>query len=235
MASYSVREIADDIVASSHGNLIDKEDLILIINLQLWLTYVRGRTYQMGLKLISLWLRMDLETTRKYLRLSSMKAVLEKRKKRFLICVKNRIYYENASASVMVVLFLGSSSPINFFHWLEFVLIYCSTVLHPSSLKLSLPIHGYEHDKDKKFTFERMGQQLSDLGLEPSKSLDKVRSKSRGRKRERSSNHGGDEMDVDNDGSNKKLRLRSLSRSTGLRFYIAIVIRFKLVPCRILV
>ncbi|GJR65011.1 hypothetical protein Tco_0011076 [Tanacetum coccineum] len=92
-----------------------------------------------------------------------------------------------------------------------------------------------KHDKDKKFTFERMGRQLSDLGLEPSKALDRVRSKSRGRKKERSSDHGGDEMDVDNDGSNKKLRLRSLSRSDGLRFYIAIIIRFKLVPCSILV
>ncbi|GJY25154.1 retrovirus-related pol polyprotein from transposon TNT 1-94 [Tanacetum coccineum] len=70
-----------------------------------------------------------------------------------------------------------------------------------------------KHDKDKKFTFERMGRQLSDLGLEPSKALDRVRSKSRGRKRDMSSDHGGDEMDVDNDGSNKKLRLRSLSRN----------------------
>ncbi|GKE62805.1 hypothetical protein Tco_1513172, partial [Tanacetum coccineum] len=75
----------------------------------------------------------------------------------------------------------------------------------------SRPIVPRKHDKDKKFTSERMGRQLSDLGLDPSKALDRVRSKSRGRKRERSSDHGGDEMDVDNDGSNKKLRLRSLS------------------------
>ncbi|GJY49307.1 nucleolar GTP-binding protein 1-like protein [Tanacetum coccineum] len=89
-----------------------------------------------------------------------------------------------------------------------------------------------KHYKEKQFTSERMGRQLSDLGLEPSKALDRVRSKSRGRKRERSSDHGGDEMDVDNDGSNKKLRLRSLSKSVGLRFNIAIIITFKLVPCR---
>ncbi|GJX22952.1 putative pectinesterase/pectinesterase inhibitor 24 [Tanacetum coccineum] len=49
----------------------------------------------MGLKLISLWLRTDLESTRKHLRLSSIKAVSEKSKKRFLIFVKNRIYYKN--------------------------------------------------------------------------------------------------------------------------------------------
>nr|GEU96940.1 nucleolar GTP-binding protein 1-like [Tanacetum cinerariifolium] len=50
-----------------------------------------------------------------------------------------------------------------------------------------------KHDKEKKFTSERMGRQLLDLGLEPSKALDRVRSKSRGRKRERSSDHGGDD------------------------------------------
>nr|GEV40706.1 pyrophosphate--fructose 6-phosphate 1-phosphotransferase subunit alpha [Tanacetum cinerariifolium] len=32
---------SNDTITSSHGNLIDKEDLILIINLQLWLTYVK--------------------------------------------------------------------------------------------------------------------------------------------------------------------------------------------------
>lgn len=68
-------------------------------------------------------------------------------------------------------------------------------------------------DKDKKFTSERMGRQLSSLGLDPSKAIERMRSKSRGRKRERSSDHG-DGMDVDNDGdSNKKMRFRSTSQS----------------------
>ncbi|PWA87514.1 GTP binding domain-containing protein [Artemisia annua] len=80
----------------------------------------------------------------------------------------------------------------------------------------SRPIVPRKFDKDRKFTSERMGRQLSSVGLDPSKAIDRARSKSRGRKRERSSDHGGDEMDVDNDGSNKKLRLRSLSQS-GLR------------------
>lgn len=64
-------------------------------------------------------------------------------------------------------------------------------------------------DKDKKFTSERMGRQLSSLGLDPRKAIERVRSKSRGRKRERSS----DGMDVDDDGDNKKMRVRSKSRS----------------------
>ncbi|GJW24436.1 nucleolar GTP-binding protein 1-like protein [Tanacetum coccineum] len=77
----------------------------------------------------------------------------------------------------------------------------------------SRPIVPRLFDKDRKFTSEKMGWQLSSLGLDPSKAIERARSKSRIRKRERSSDHGGDEMDVDNDGSNKKLRLRSFSRS----------------------
>ncbi|KAJ0446928.1 putative NOG1 helical domain-containing protein [Helianthus annuus] len=76
----------------------------------------------------------------------------------------------------------------------------------------SRPIVPRKFDKDKKFTSERMGRQLSSLGLDPSKAIERVRSKSRGRKRERSTDHGGDDMNVDDDGSNKKMRLRSLSR-----------------------
>ncbi|KAM0001728.1 putative NOG1 helical domain-containing protein [Helianthus debilis subsp. tardiflorus] len=76
----------------------------------------------------------------------------------------------------------------------------------------SRPIVPRKFDKDKKFTSVRMGRQLSSLGLDPSKAIERVRSKSRGRKRERSTDHGGDDMNVDDDGSNKKMRLRSLSR-----------------------
>ncbi|KAI3717433.1 hypothetical protein L1987_69043 [Smallanthus sonchifolius] len=74
----------------------------------------------------------------------------------------------------------------------------------------SRPIVPRKFDKDKRFTSERMGRQLSSLGLDPSKAIERVRSKSRGRKRDRSTDH---DMDVDNDGSNKKMRARSLSRS----------------------
>ncbi|KAI3714213.1 hypothetical protein L1987_72809 [Smallanthus sonchifolius] len=77
----------------------------------------------------------------------------------------------------------------------------------------SRPTVPRKFDKDKKFTSERMGRQLSSLGLDPSKAMERVRSKSRGRKRERSIDHGGDDMNVDDDGSNKKMRVRSLSRS----------------------
>ncbi|KAI3516324.1 hypothetical protein L1887_15238 [Cichorium endivia] len=73
----------------------------------------------------------------------------------------------------------------------------------------SRPTVPRKFDKDKKFTSERMGRQLSSLGLDPRKAIERVRSKSRGRKRERSS----DGMDVDDDGDNKKMRVRSKSRS----------------------
>ncbi|KAJ9139683.1 hypothetical protein P3X46_030393 [Hevea brasiliensis] len=75
-------------------------------------------------------------------------------------------------------------------------------------------------DKDRKFTTERMGRQLSALGLDPSLAINRARSRSlsrRGRKRERSLDRGdndaGDAMDMDVDQQNKKLRMRSRSRS----------------------
>ncbi|KAI3824916.1 hypothetical protein L1987_06389 [Smallanthus sonchifolius] len=74
----------------------------------------------------------------------------------------------------------------------------------------SRPVVPRKFDKDKRFTSERMGRLLSSLGLDPSKAIERVRSKSRGRKRDRSTDH---DMDVDNDGSNKKMRARSLSTS----------------------
>ncbi|CAH1423295.1 unnamed protein product [Lactuca virosa] len=81
------------------------------------------------------------------------------------------------------------------------------------SITESRPIVHRKFDKDKRFTSERMGRQLSSLGLDPSKARKRVRSESRGRKRERSSDHG-DGMDVDADeGSNKKMKIRSKSRS----------------------
>ncbi|KAM7279422.1 hypothetical protein ACFE04_006556 [Oxalis oulophora] len=72
-------------------------------------------------------------------------------------------------------------------------------------------------DKDKKFTTNRMGRQLSALGIDPSKAIDRARSRSvsrRGRKRERSVDGQDDAMDMDVDNqANKKLRARSTSRS----------------------
>lgn len=78
----------------------------------------------------------------------------------------------------------------------------------------SRPTVPRKFNKDRLFSSERMGRQLSSLGLDPTKAMDRARSKSRGRKRERSLDHGdGDAMDVDTNHSNKKLRLRSTSRS----------------------
>ncbi|OVA16265.1 GTP binding domain [Macleaya cordata] len=79
----------------------------------------------------------------------------------------------------------------------------------------SRPTVPRKFDKDKKFTSERMGRQLSALGLDPTQAINRARSKSltRGRKRERSLARGdddGDAMDVDQ--ANKKMRLRSQSR-----------------------
>jgi nucleolar GTP-binding protein len=71
-------------------------------------------------------------------------------------------------------------------------------------------------DKDKKYTPKRMGRQLSALGIDPSKAIDRARSRSvsRGRKRERSVGNNDDAMDMDvDDQANKKLRVRSTSRS----------------------
>ncbi|XP_057523286.1 nucleolar GTP-binding protein 1-like [Amaranthus tricolor] len=77
------------------------------------------------------------------------------------------------------------------------------------------PIVPRKFDKDRKFTTERMGRQLSKLGLDPSAAIERARSKSRGRKRQRSPDMGGDEdtMDMDIEQSNKKQRTLSRSRS----------------------
>lgn len=81
----------------------------------------------------------------------------------------------------------------------------------------SRPTVPRKFDKDKKFTSERMGRQLSALGLDPMSAINRARSRSvsrRGRKRERSVASGGDNgdiMDMDVDQPNK--RMRSLSRS----------------------
>ncbi|XXG63062.1 hypothetical protein AAC387_Pa05g1330 [Persea americana] len=95
----------------------------------------------------------------------------------------------------------------------------------------SRPTVPRKFDKDKKFTSERMGRQLSALGLDPMSAINQARSRSvsrRGRKRERSvascggggggggvggwgGVDNGDNMDMDVDQPNK--RMRSLSRS----------------------
>ncbi|KAL8157137.1 nucleolar GTP-binding protein 1-like [Apium graveolens] len=80
----------------------------------------------------------------------------------------------------------------------------------------SRPIVPRKFNKDRNFTSERMGRQLSSLGLDPSLAINRARSKSRGRKRERSSDPGDGAMDVDAEHSNKKLRLRSTSRSRSM-------------------
>ncbi|XP_021731379.1 nucleolar GTP-binding protein 1-like [Chenopodium quinoa] len=77
----------------------------------------------------------------------------------------------------------------------------------------SRPIVPRKFDKDRKFTTERMGRQLSKLGIDPSAAIDRARSKSRGRKRQRSPDMGGDAMDMDTEQSNKKMRSASQSRS----------------------
>ncbi|XP_021755341.1 nucleolar GTP-binding protein 1-like [Chenopodium quinoa] len=78
----------------------------------------------------------------------------------------------------------------------------------------SRPIVPRKFDKDRKFTTERMGRQLTKLGIDPSAAIDRARSKSRGRKRQRSPDMGeGDAMDMDTEQSNKKLRSASQFRS----------------------
>ncbi|CAH9090926.1 unnamed protein product [Cuscuta europaea] len=83
----------------------------------------------------------------------------------------------------------------------------------------SRPTVPRKFDKDKRYTSERMGRQLSNLGLDPTLAINRARSKSRGRKRERSVSGISDSMDVDGDEqtpNKKKLRLmlsRSRSRS----------------------
>ncbi|KAL7261054.1 hypothetical protein ACSBR1_006664 [Camellia fascicularis] len=68
----------------------------------------------------------------------------------------------------------------------------------------SRPTVPRKFDKDKKFTSERMGRQLSSLGLDPTLAINRVCSQSRGRKRERSLDRG-DAMDLDIGQPNKKL------------------------------
>ncbi|XP_062233398.1 nucleolar GTP-binding protein 1-like [Phragmites australis] len=80
----------------------------------------------------------------------------------------------------------------------------------------SRPIVPRKFDKDRKFTTDRMGRQLSSMGVDPSAAMDRARSRSRGRKRERSLSRAagdGDSMEIDGQQSNKKLRARSRSRS----------------------
>ncbi|KAE9616579.1 hypothetical protein Lal_00034604 [Lupinus albus] len=86
----------------------------------------------------------------------------------------------------------------------------------------SRPIVPRKFDKDKQFTTERLGRQLSSLGLDPRLAINRLRSRSvsrKGRKRDRSpeSAHGGDGMDIDGDTPSKKQRLsRSRSRSRSV-------------------
>ncbi|XP_042478580.1 nucleolar GTP-binding protein 1-like [Macadamia integrifolia] len=83
----------------------------------------------------------------------------------------------------------------------------------------SRPTVPRKFDKERKFTSERMGRQLSALGLDPTAAINQARSRSvsrRGRKRERSlarEDGGTDAMDMDIDQSNKKLRMMSRPRS----------------------
>ena len=81
----------------------------------------------------------------------------------------------------------------------------------------SRPTVPRKFDKNREFTTERMGRQLSDMGLNPSLAINRARSRSRGRKRERSldrgDNDGGEAMDMDVDRPNKMLRARSRSLS----------------------
>ncbi|KAL6552874.1 hypothetical protein OROHE_008238 [Orobanche hederae] len=80
------------------------------------------------------------------------------------------------------------------------------------------PVVPRRFDKDNQFTTERMGRELSSLGLDPSMAINRARSKSRGRKRKRlvcGDEYGNYLMEVDGDKSNKKMRLRSRSRSVS--------------------
>ncbi|XP_066375737.1 nucleolar GTP-binding protein 1-like [Miscanthus floridulus] len=80
----------------------------------------------------------------------------------------------------------------------------------------SRPIVPRKFDKDRKFTTDRMGRQLSSMGVDPSAAMNRARSQSRGRKHERSVSRAaadGDGMEIDSQQSNKKLRLTSRSRS----------------------
>ncbi|CAN1200122.1 Nucleolar GTP-binding protein 1 [Linum perenne] len=75
----------------------------------------------------------------------------------------------------------------------------------------SRPTVPRKFDKDRKFTSNRMGRQLSSLGIDPSRAMERSRSRSvaRGRKRERSVGaDGSDAMDIDGS-NNKKMRVSS--------------------------
>ncbi|KAM2503842.1 hypothetical protein PS1_037822 [Malus domestica] len=80
----------------------------------------------------------------------------------------------------------------------------------------SRPIVPRKFDKDREFTTKRMRRQLSKLGIDPTRAIERARSRSvsRGRKRERSVDRGdadgGDDIDVDT--PNKKQRMLSRSR-----------------------
>lgn len=79
----------------------------------------------------------------------------------------------------------------------------------------SRPTVPRKFDKERKYTSERMGRQLSDLGLDPTLAVNRARSRSlsrRGRKRERTSD-GREGMDIDTDRSDKKQKIRDRSRS----------------------
>ncbi|CAI0449997.1 unnamed protein product [Linum tenue] len=84
----------------------------------------------------------------------------------------------------------------------------------------SRPTVPRKFDKERKFTSERMGRQLSSLGIDPSRAIERARSRSvsrKGRKRERSVDRDGEDgMEIDGGSSNKKLRLRSMSRSRSV-------------------
>eukprot|EP00262_Sarcandra_glabra_P014581 TRINITY_DN4291_c0_g1_i2.p1 TRINITY_DN4291_c0_g1~~TRINITY_DN4291_c0_g1_i2.p1 ORF type:complete len:669 (+),score=111.84 TRINITY_DN4291_c0_g1_i2:100-2106(+) len=83
----------------------------------------------------------------------------------------------------------------------------------------SRPTVPRKFDKDRKFTSERMGRQLSSLGLDPSAAINRARSRSiskRGRKRERSLTRGDDDDAMDIDQNNKKIQLRFRSRSRSM-------------------
>ncbi|PKU72543.1 nucleolar GTP-binding protein 1 [Dendrobium catenatum] len=80
----------------------------------------------------------------------------------------------------------------------------------------SRPTIPRKFDKDRKFTTERMGRQLSSLGLDPSSAIYRARSRSvsrKGQKRDRSFARDAEAMDIDDERKSKKLRLRSRSRS----------------------
>ncbi|XP_074560104.1 nucleolar GTP-binding protein 1 [Curcuma longa] len=85
----------------------------------------------------------------------------------------------------------------------------------------SRPVVPRKFDKDRKYTTDRMGRELSALGMDPSAAVNRARSRSlsrRGRKRDRSlagQGEEGESMDIDTEQSNKKLRVRSRSMSAS--------------------